>query len=303
MSQIIRFFICIMFSLVLFFGNAYAEDATIQGLQNDVSVAKSKADKNATGIHSLKEGLPAEVEARRAADENLQQQINNIQLIPGPEGPQGEQGPPGICEDCNSFTPPTIAHNAPPFTSDIEVDVTFTLSDDVELSHFIIQGEASPYVQLTQYFDPGIADITITHTFGLNSGTNEILAIAYDTEGNAGKILIEIDQGIVDFDLDGFTNLEYGGTDCDDTDASIYPGAEKICGDGIDQNCDGADTPCSCYDDVDGDGYVSVACGGTDCNDSDYWVNPGIDETHFNDLCGDGIDNDCDGGDSICIEP
>lgn len=44
-------------------------------------------------------------------------------------------------------------------------------------------------------------------------------------------------QGI-DNDGDGFS--ENRG-DCNDQDALIYPGAEEICGDGIDQDCDGMD--------------------------------------------------------------
>ncbi len=41
----------------------------------------------------------------------------------------------------------------------------------------------------------------------------------------------------VDQDGDGY--LE--GDDCDDSDASIHPGADDPEGDGIDQNCDGVD--------------------------------------------------------------
>ncbi len=92
------------------------------------------------------------------------------------------------------------------------------------------------------------------------------------------------------------------GTDCDDDDAGINPGAEEIC-DGADTDCDGTgDTTTTWYEDDDGDdfgdpdssiedceeptGYVSD---NTDCDDTDENINPDAPE-----IC-DGLDNDCDG--------
>jgi hypothetical protein len=98
-----------------------------------------------------------------------------------------------------------------------------------------------------------------------------------------------------DADQDGHADLACGGDDCDDTNASINPGAEDICDDGIDQNCDGRDEPCSTCPDADNDGHHWDFCGGDDCDDSSYNVHPGA-----IDVCDDGIDQDCDGQDRSC---
>ena len=69
--------------------------------------------------------------------------------------------------------------------------------------------------------------------------------------------------------------------DCNDTDATIHPGADETdCADATDYNCDGA----TGYVDGDGDGFA--AC--EECDDADVGAFPGASET-----C-DGKDNDCD---------
>lgn len=76
------------------------------------------------------------------------------------------------------------------------------------------------------------------------------------------------------------------GTDCDDTNSSIHPGATDIPSNGVDEDCSGADAP----GDVDGDGYIDVLYGGTDCDDANAAVNPGAVEISVN-----GVDDNCDG--------
>jgi hypothetical protein len=107
-----------------------------------------------------------------------------------------------------------------------------------------------------------------------------------------------------DQDGDGFASSVvpdasgHVGPDCDDSDATAYPGAEEIWYDGADQDCSGG----SDYD-RDGDGVASAAepddrgLYGTDCDDGDALVNPEAEE-----VCGDGVVNDCDGSKEAAIE-
>jgi MYXO-CTERM domain-containing protein len=106
------------------------------------------------------------------------------------------------------------------------------------------------------------------------------------------------------------------GTDCDDNNNRIGANQEEICDDGIDQNCDGRDTLGT--DDFDGDGENPLICfitGGTDCDDFDASLHSRDDDgdgaapcygdcdddeplAHpaLDEICDDGIDNDCSGG-------
>lgn len=109
--------------------------------------------------------------------------------------------------------------------------------------------------------------------------------------------------------------------DCDDTDPAFYPGAIDVVDSFLDENCDGA-TTLTAYLDNDDDGYGSTTsitfecflpCSdatqinniptgyvldNTDCDDSNAATYPGATE-----ICGDGIDNNCDGNtDENCTE-
>ena len=102
---------------------------------------------------------------------------------------------------------------------------------------------------------------------------------------------------------DAVGGLITDGTDCDDTDPTVYPDADELC-DGLDNDCDGdvdEDLAITLYVDGDGDGYGDasmpvVGCDdvgdlvvdSTDCDDTDATVYPDAEE-----LCDD-LDNDCD---------
>ena len=84
--------------------------------------------------------------------------------------------------------------------------------------------------------------------------------------------------------------------DCDDEDPTRSPLFLDECGDGIDNDCDGIPDDCcpggNCCD-QDNDGYgVGEGCPEPqDCNDGDPNAGANLGE----EICGDGLDNDCDG--------
>ena len=164
--------------------------------------------------------------------------------------------------------------------------------------------------------DDGVPSVYVGAPEGVADGVDQ------DCDGGDTCYLDADDDGqrpdatsiVRSLDLDcadpGEAELTDPTTDCDDSDASIYDGASELVADGVDQDCDGGDT---CYLDADDDGYrpdaISVIASAdldctdsgealasdpvSDCDDGDRSIYGGAAE-----LVADGIDQDCDGGDT-----
>jgi predicted outer membrane repeat protein len=155
--------------------------------------------------------------------------------------------------------------------------------------------------------DPGTTDTGTGTAPIVDMGAYEAIPTTWyrdadgDGYGNAAKTKVSVAQP------NGYIA---DATDCNDSSAAVHPGATEVCGNGIDEDCDGEDAACptTWYRDADGDGYGNAAktktsltqpsgyvANSTDCNDKNAAIHPGATE-----VCGNGIDEDCDGQDAAC---
>ncbi len=178
-------------------------------------------------------------------------------------------------------------------------------SEDADLTLTDYNGASGDYAI---YFRYG-ATSSITVPAGDSISFQTIFSTGTTTTAARSGYLAAVAAGACDScdaDGDGYFSATCGGSDCDDGDASVYPGADEYC-DSVDNNCDGTIDEDSAVDaslwyrDADSDGYgnpslTDLACNpatgyvgnATDCNDSASGVYPGAPE-----YCN-GYDDDCD---------
>ncbi len=268
------------------------------------------------------------------------------------------------CDDGDAAVSPTATEVCDDEDVDEDCDGTSDDEDtDVDLTTgtaWYLDGDLDGYgdadSSLQACGDPSSTEATYTHdATDCDDGDGDVSPAASEvcdasgTDEDCNGLADDADSGVdlatattwyADLDGDGYgapaPNLVLceapsgwvdDGTDCDDDDPSLSPGATEVCDDAdVDEDCDGlADddddsvdpsTTSSWYGDDDGDGYggtvtTTATCDlpgegwhadAEDCDDSDATVAPGAEV-----VCEDGVVNDCDGSEedelAVCSWP
>ena len=168
-----------------------------------------------------------------------------------------------------------------------QLEVSGTACDSATVMVFVAEPDPSGYGEPAIYLGTVQANSSGAWSYsqsavGIGSG-DFITAYSEDLDGETGEASANVEVIACDQDGDSFDSLACGGSDCDDNDAAVYPGATEIC-DGLDNDCSGSVSGDEM--DVDGDGVME--CAG-DCDDGNAAINPSLPE-----VC-DGIDKDCIG--------
>ena len=193
-------------------------------------------------------------------------------------------------------------------TDDTVVSLNLQCTNDGEAQNFEPSGDCNDTVSA---INPAAAEIPADDV-DQNCDTRELCYIDVDGDGfrpgDGTATQVSLDLGC---DGAGEGVGTDGVGDCNDSIATVFPGAPEVPGDNVDQSCDGMEM---CFVDFDNDGFrpdgtstqlsddddclddgEGVATDGVDdCNDTNSAIFPGA-----ADPVGDGVDSDCNGGE-VC---
>ncbi|MFN4197867.1 MAG: T9SS type A sorting domain-containing protein [Flavobacterium sp.] len=188
------------------------------------------------------------------------------------------------CVDAETATFGTVAQQAPVCAGQPATILLTGLIPDSTSSVTFTIGGGSP-ITLTDIISDENGDASFSINLGLasNGQTLTITEVVRTDEASLpftpsenNTVVLEVTAAPIwyaDVDGDGFgddtdtlsacdqpVGYVATGGDCNDNDATIYPGAPVVCYDGIDQNCDG--------DDTDGCPQITTQLLAADCNSS-----------------------------------
>jgi len=191
----------------------------IDSIKSEVESTRDQSNNNNSRIQGLEADLASEAVARQSEDQYLQDQIDTIELTPGPSGADGlncwdlngsgtcdteteDKTDDGTCDalDCQGqpaeVTPPTVDSSVTcidAFTMILNLNIV----DDTEIAYYAIQEQGGdPPLNIITFVEPGVNVVDYGLTANVGPEVRIFLLVASDIEGKMSKSLVQVDPDI-----------------------------------------------------------------------------------------------------------